>query len=68
MGFGAFVVFCLIVVAVAWVATWAIGYFAPSAPAIIHKLIWGVAIVIILVQLATAFGLMGRDVQIPRLR
>jgi len=66
MGFGAFVLFCLFVVLIAWLATWAIGYFAPSAPAIIQKIIWGVAVLIILVTLARAMNLIGHDVLIPR--
>lgn len=67
MGFGAFLVFCLVVVAFAWITTWVISYFAPNAPGIIVKIIWGVAVLLILVQLASAVGLLGHDIRIPHL-
>lgn len=68
MGFGAFLVFAFIVLAIAWLAVWCIGQFLPGSPALIVTLIWGIAVLIILVTLAQAMGLMGHDVMIPRLR
>jgi hypothetical protein len=67
MGFGAFLIFCLVVVAFAWLATWIVGYFFANAPGIIVKIIWGVAVLIIIVQLASAVGLLGHDIRIPHL-
>ena len=68
MGFGAFLVFTLIVLAFASLAVWAIGAFLPNAPGYIVHLIWGIAVLIILYTLAQAMGLLGHDVPIPRLR
>jgi hypothetical protein len=68
MGFGAFIIICIIVVALAWGGTWALGYIAPGHPAIIDKLIWILAIVIIVITLLNATGLMSYDPQIPRVR
>ena len=68
MGFGAFIVFAFIVLAIAWLGVWCIGQFLPGAPAVVSKLIWGIAVLIILITLAQAFGIMGHDVMIPRLR
>jgi hypothetical protein len=66
MGFIEFVLICVLVVLVAAAATWAIGYFAPSAPPIVVKLIWGVAVLIVFVILFRAvFG--GHDVAIPHI-
>lgn len=68
MGFGAFLILCLIVCGLAWCATALIQYFYSGCPAIVPKIIWGVAILIILYTLVTAMGLLGHDVPIPRVR
>jgi len=68
MGVIEFFILVLIVVFLGWVTVWALGYFMPSHPAIIDKIVWGVVIVFVLWTLASAFGLLGRDPQIPRLR
>jgi hypothetical protein len=63
--------FFLIVIAcvvLAWLAVWALGFLAPGHPAMIDHIIWGVAVLIIVVTLARAMGLLGYDPQIPRLR
>ena len=68
MGFGAFLIFTLIVLAFASLAVWAIGYFLPNAPGYIVHLIWGIAVLIILYKSPQAMGLLGHDVLIPRVR
>ncbi len=68
MGFGAFIVFAFIVLAIAWLGVWCINQFLPGAPAIVTTLIWGIAVLIILLTLAQAFGILGHDVPIPRIR
>jgi len=69
MGFGEFLLAVCVVCGLAWLAVSAIAYFASpnGPPAIIPKLIWGVAVLIIVVLLARALGLLGHDVQIPRI-
>ena len=68
MGFIEFLVLCFVVVGIAWLAVWALGYFWTGHPAIIDKVIWGIAIAIILVTLIRATGLLAHDPQIPKLR
>jgi len=68
MGLVEFAILCFVVCLIAWAAVWAIGYFIPTVPAIVPKLIWGVAVLIIVVALLRATGIMGLDPQIPRLR
>jgi len=55
-------------VVLAWIAVWVLGVLAPGHPATIDHIIWGVAVLIIVVTLARAMGLLGYDPQIPRLR
>ena len=68
MGLLEFFILCLVVVVLAALTVWAIGQFAPGTPAIIPKLIWGVAVLIIVITLVQALGLLGHAPQIPRLR
>jgi hypothetical protein len=68
MGFGAFLVFTFIVLALTALVVAAITYFLPNAPAYVPKLLWGLAVFIILYTLAQAMGLLGHDVPIPRVR
>jgi hypothetical protein len=60
--------YIVIVVLIGWGAVWLVGYLAPGHPAIIDKLIWLVVIVIVIVTLASAFGLTAVDPRVPRLR
>lgn len=66
MGLVEFIIICIVVVAIAWVGTWAIGQI-PNYPPIIPKIIWLVAIAIIIVTLLRVTGIMLHDPQIPRL-
>ena len=65
MGFFAFIVLCFVVCAIAWLGVWLISYFIPGVPAIVPKIIWGVAIFIILMTLLRATGLLTYDPKIP---
>ena len=67
MGFGAFIIICFVVVAIAAVGTWALRKFVSECPPIVHTIIWGVAIFIIIVTLLKATGIMSHDPQIPQL-
>jgi hypothetical protein len=58
--------YIVIVVLIGWGAVWLVGYLAPGHPAIIDKLIW--LVVIVIVTLASAFGLTAVDPRVPRLR
>lgn len=58
----------VIVVCVCAAAVWLIQYAAPGTPGIVYKIIWGVAILLILVLLFNALGLARFDPQIPRVR
>lgn len=66
MGFVELLVFIGFVLGFAWIAVWIFGYFLSGHPVIVDKLIWGVAIVIIVMKLAAALGLSGVDPQIPQ--
>lgn len=68
MGVVEFFVLVVVVVLLAALAVWAIGYFAPSHPPIMDKVIWGVAVLIVLFALVNATGLLGHDPRIPSLR
>lgn len=68
MGVIEFFVYIIVVVAVAWVTVWLINWFFPGHPAIIDKIVWGVAVVLILFMLGDAIGLWAHDPRIPRLR
>lgn len=68
MGVIEFFVLVVIVVVLGWVAVWVLGKLAPGHPAIIDNIVWIVVVLIILVTLANAVGILGRDPQIPRLR
>lgn len=59
--------YIVLVVGLGWGAVWVIGYLFPNHPVIIDKLIWMVVIVLVVVVLATAFGLAGVDPRVPRL-
>jgi hypothetical protein len=63
-----FFILVLVVVICAAITVWAIGAFAPGTPAIVPKLVWALAVVIIIYTLAQAVGLFSHDVAIPRLR
>lgn len=67
MGFLEFGVFCLITLAIAWFLNWLLNTFIPSHPAVVNQIIWGLAILIIILKLAAAVGILGHDVQIPHL-
>jgi membrane associated rhomboid family serine protease len=67
MGVIEFFVLCVVVVLMGALAVWAINYFAPSHPAIVDKIIWGVVIVVILFALVQATGILGRDPRIPHI-
>ncbi len=64
MGLLEFGVFCILVVGIAYFLCWVAGKLAPGHPAIVDNLIWVLAVIIIVFQLAGALGL--HDVQIPR--
>ena len=67
MGIIAFFVVVLIVVVAAAVTVRLIKYFAPETPGFIPQIVWGVAILLILVVLLRALGVVGHDIQIPHL-
>ena len=65
MGIIEFFILCVVVVLAAALAVWAINYFAPGHPPLVDKVIWGVAIVVILFALVQATGILGHDPRIP---
>jgi len=67
MGFGAFIILCIVVCVLAWVGSWVIGQLAPGHPAIVDRIIWIAAVVIIAIALLQATGIMSHDPQIPKL-
>lgn len=65
MGFLAFGIFCFITLAMAWIIIWVLGYFLPGHPALVDKIIWGIALLMIVLKLLAVTGLMAHDPQIP---
>ena len=68
MGLMEFLILCIIVVCISMLAIYLLGALAPGHPPIIDKIIWIVAVVIIVMALVRAMGLMNYDPQIPRLK
>ena len=66
MGLIEFIILCVVTLVIVWVGVWLLGMFAPGHPAIIDRLIWGVAVIIIVFALVRATGIMSHDPQIPR--
>jgi len=64
MGFVEFLIIIVVVCLVAAVANWLLGQI-PGVPAIIPRVIWIVAVLIILFALLTATGILGHDIRIP---
>ena len=65
MGFLSFLIFVFIVLGIAWLGVWAASYFFPGHPAIVDKLIWGIAVVMIVLKLLAVTGLLSHDPQMP---
>ena len=68
MGLVEYLVLVVVVVVLCGATVWVIGQLAPSHPALVDRLIWVLAVVILVVVLANAVGLFGHDVMIPRMR
>jgi uncharacterized BrkB/YihY/UPF0761 family membrane protein len=68
MGFLEFLIMTVVTVALATVAVWLLGHFLPGHPPIVDTVIWGVAVLIIVVMLVRAMGLMSYDPQIPQVK
>ena len=68
MGFLEFLLTVFVICVLAGVFTWAITTFVPSAPGWIIQLVWGLAVVLILVLILQATGLMNYDPKIPRVK
>ena len=68
MGLIEFAVLTVVVVVIAWLCVWAMGVMAPGHPVTIDRIVWGVAVLVVIVVLARALGLTAYDPQIPRLR
>lgn len=70
MTFLAFCVLVLVVCAIAALVTWIMRQFLPNAPALVEKIVWGVAVLIILVTLLQAIGIVSLSggPMIPRLK
>jgi phosphate starvation-inducible membrane PsiE len=66
MGFLEFVIMVFITVAIAAVAVYLLGHFLPGHPPIVDTVIWGVAVLIIVVALLNATGILSHDPQIPK--
>ena len=66
MGFIAFMIASVVVVALAAVGAWLVSQI-PGCPAMVPKIFWIVAVLMILFMLASATGIMSRDPQIPHL-
>ena len=65
MGLIEFIILCVVTLVIAWGGVLVLGLVAPGHPAIIDRLIWGVAVIIIVFALVRATGIMSHDPQIP---
>lgn len=65
MGLVAFLIFAVAVTLVTFLAIALIKWLAPAHPDIIDKVLWCLAILIIVVRLLEATGLLGHDIMIP---
>lgn len=69
MGFVELLIIVFIIVILTAGFVWAINYFAPSqVPTYVSRLLWGVAIFLILYVILSALGLTHFDITIPKLR
>lgn len=58
----------VVVVLIGWVAVYAVYALAPGHPAQIDNLIWFVVVLVSIALLLNAFGIVGHDPIVPRLR
>jgi hypothetical protein len=65
MGIIEFFILCFVVVLFAGLLTWGLGQLVPDHPALIDRVIWFVAVVVILFALIQATGILGHDPRIP---
>lgn len=68
MGVFELFLYIVIVAVLGYCAIWLLSKLAPGHPAIIDNAVWVVVVIIIAVMLFQAFGLVGHDPQVPRLR
>ncbi|HJR00283.1 MAG TPA: hypothetical protein VKA83_01510 [Methylomirabilota bacterium] len=68
MGLIEFFVVVIVCCLLAWLVCYVLSHFMPGTPAFVPMVVWGVAVLLILVTLLKALGLWGIDPQIPRLR
>jgi hypothetical protein len=61
-------IYIIVIALLGFLAVWVLGKLAPGHPAIIDNIIWVIVVLMIVVILAQAFGVMGHDPQVPRLR
>jgi asparagine N-glycosylation enzyme membrane subunit Stt3 len=66
MGFVEFLIIVIVVVLLAAVANYFVQQI-PNTPAIFGRIIWAVAVLIIVVLLLKATGILSHDVQIPHI-
>lgn len=58
-------IYIVVIVLLGYLAVWVLGKLAPGHPAFIDNVIWVVVVLIVVLELVTAFGLTGPTV--PRL-
>jgi hypothetical protein len=60
-------IYIVLVALLGFLAVWVLGKLAPGHPAIIDNVIWVIVVLIIVLQVLTAFGLLGSGPLVPRL-
>lgn len=68
MGLIEFLLYSLLAVGLCGLAVWVVRTFFPNAPVVVQNIFWAVAVLIIVVLLLNVLGIMGHDIQIPRIR
>lgn len=66
MGLIEFFIVVVLVMVFAAICVAALEYFAPGHPIVVDRIVWGVAILVIVASLAQAVGLLKYDPIIPR--
>jgi hypothetical protein len=67
MGLFEFLLIVILIVVLAALTVWVIGQIAPGTPALVLRIVWAVAVLVILFILAQATGILRYDPRIPHL-
>jgi hypothetical protein len=61
-------IYIVLVALLGFLAVWVLGKLAPGHPAMIDNVIWVIVVLVIVLEVLSAFGLLGAGPLVPRLR